>query len=268
MKILDWLSLPGNVTNEDTIWYSENCAIVLDGSSALKGSFYPASVFVKDFINVFSKQIAKTGALCKAVNDTVSVLKKQFNLQEKADASQILPSAAGVFVYETENSIQILTIGDCTAIVFGNFGIKKIYSGEVASFDNKVIRRMTQLRRSSGADICDIVSWDEIRNMLVENRKMMNHPGGYRIISMNMKPISEKDIVSFEKNNVNKAVLYSDGFDFMEKEILEGKTDFFALYQKLRKAEESDSLLNTYPRFKQSDDASIISLQISHKQKI
>lgn len=266
MKILDWLSLPGNETNEDTIWYNENCAIVLDGSTSLKGSFYPASVFVKDFINVFSEQIAKTGTLYKAVNDTISVLKKKLNLQEKADASQILPSAAGVFVYETENSIQILTIGDCTAILFGNFGIKKIYSDEVESFDNKVIQRMIQLRHSSGADIRDIVSWDEIRNMLVENRKMMNHPDGYRIISMDMKPVSEKDIVSFNKNTVNKVVLYSDGFDFMEKEILDGETDFHALYQKLRKSEESDSLLNMDPRFKKSDDASIISLQISHEQ--
>ena len=95
----------------------------------------------------------------------------------------------------------------------------------------------------------------------------MNHPDGYRIISLNMKPVEKQDIVSVKKDNVDEIILYSDGFNLMEKEIISGKLDFSVMYQMLRAKENEDSRLNTYPRFKKSDDASIISLRISHDEE-
>lgn len=265
MKVIDRLSCAGNRINEDAIWCSEHCALVLDGATMLKDSVYPASVFVKEFIDVFSQQIADSSSLWEAVNGTVSVLRERRSTGDDFDPTRIPSSASGIFVYETDDEIQVLTIGDCTAILSGRLGIKKVYSGEVEAYDQKVIRRMIELHKTTGADIADLVLSDEIRDMLVENRKMMNRPGGYRILALNLGPVNEKDILSVKKDEVDQIVLYSDGFHQMEKDIIGGETDCSLLYKKLRETENADFCLNAYPRFKKSDDASILVLKISHK---
>lgn len=264
MKMTDHYSHAGGAVNEDALWYSERCALVLDGSTSLEDSAYPASVFVKDFIGEFSVAIAKTKSLCAAVNMTIEALKERVCAEGEPDAGGLFPSAAGVFVYETDTQIQMLTLGDCTAVFVGSFGVRKIYSPEVEAFDSGVINRMAEIREATGADMCDIVRSDEIREMLVENRRMMNRPGGYRILSLNTEPVSEEDIITFDKSQVDKIILYSDGFELMEKDIISGDTEYALLYQRLREKERADASCNEYPRFKQSDDASILSLKIIH----
>ena len=91
----------------------------------------------------------------------------------------------------------------------------------------------------------------------------MNTEDGYKVLSFNTLPVSDSELHTFNKNDTNCIVIYSDGFDLLEDEIINGNDDFSSLYDKLRRIENEDCKLNKYPRFKISDDASIMKITFS-----
>ena len=261
MRIVSMLSKAGKKRNEDIIWHNENCAVVLDGSTPLTETPFPADQFVKSFVDIFSVSIEKNKSLYKAANETISILKKQW-YNSTSEEWSALPSAAGAFVLITEDSVQLLHVGDCKAVLRGKIGVQKVMSDDIERFDQKVIEKMHSIRDITGANMDDIVEMKEIKRMLLNNRRMMNVKNGYRILSFNMNPFTKRDILEFSKNDIDSIVMFSDGFSIVEEDILRGTFDAETLYVKLRTIENSDPYFNKYPRFKKSDDASIVFLNV------
>lgn len=263
MKVISKISKSGCAerANEDYIWHNDRCALVLDGSTPLLKGGIPAHVFVRDFTTVFSSFIQELEDLREAVNASIRALQAKYQVENSAGS--VFPSAAGAFAYEIGEKIQILCIGDCTAVITLKNGMKTVvHLDEVDRFDRAVIDHMIQIRAETGGNIADIVKTDAIQEMLLANRKMMNRKGGYRIISLDSEPLAADIITEFDRIAVDTVTLYSDGFSLVEERILAGDSDFEALYRSLREMEAEDPYLNAHPRFKQADDASIISLRV------
>jgi hypothetical protein len=98
--------------------------------------------------------------------------------------------------------------------------------------------------------------------MLLSHRKKMNAEGGYEILSFNMRKLDSADIKTFKKEDIDRIIFYSDGFDMFREDLAASDVDLSALYEKLRREENEDFLLNKNPRFKVSDDASAIVFEI------
>ena len=258
MRVIDSLSYPGKTINEDCLIITDKCIAVLDGSSGLGGSDFGAEQFVTEFRSRFIECIEDGMSLTDSVNSVISNIKQRMFI----DPSAIPPSASGLFVYEDDDSVDILNIGDCTGYLYTNSGIIRVFSDEVSRFDQQVINSMLFEREKTGKNIIDIVAQDNIQQMLMDNRRRMNAPDGYRILSVNMSPVSDSDIVSYDKSTIDEIVLFSDGFMAKEEELKSQNRDLEALYKSLRTREREDPFFNKHPRFKMSDDASAIVIKI------
>ncbi|MBQ6626759.1 MAG: protein phosphatase 2C domain-containing protein [Ruminococcus sp.] len=260
MNIVNKLTFPGKEKNEDFIWHNDYCAVLFDGATSLVKGDLDAVDFIKLFINTFETKVSKNKTLVQAINETLSIIK---NNQPHNDSLEYFPSAAAVFVLEKESTVELVNIGDCTAVVNENKQHIIRAKDSVRPLDTLVTNRMRELHLSSGKDTIDILMEPEIREMLLKNRKKMNTKDGYKVLSFNTLPVSDSELHTFNKNDTNCIVLYSDGFDLLEDEIINGNDDFSSLYDKLRKIENEDFKLNKYPRFKISDDASIMKITFS-----
>lgn len=261
INILQSLSLPGLNKNEDLIWYDQNCVVLLDGSTSLIRTDFDAVWFVNEFIKLFSDELKNTKDLCQSINCSIKKLYYVF-LEKIGDKSmEYYPSASAVFIYQNNDKLQIVNLGDCTTLVF-NDDVKKIYSNEVEVFDNQVISEMVRIHEQTDSDISQIVKSDKIREMLITNRKKMNQQDGYRILSFNMRELTEDDILEISVSEVNKVITYSDGFNLLEEDFYKGNVNLNDAYNSLRALENMDKNFNKYPRFKISDDASAVVFNI------
>lgn len=259
LKVQYMLSHAGNPDkpNEDLIFCSDNCIAVLDGATNLNGSDYGANEFVGDFVERFApliKSLPLPQAVCTAVTDLYRY--KIGNRPAPRDIA-LYSSAAAAFAVETETSLLVMTLGDCAALIFTDDGVKKIKNTALEKLDAIVTSRLKQLHEQTGADVADLLQTAEIHDMLIENRKKMNTADGYKSISFNLNPLTDGDVNVIDKSKIQKAVLYSDGFQSMEREIIDGMP-VDEMYKILRQNELADRKLNKHPRFKISDDASIV----------
>ena len=260
IKIIDEISKAGNIINEDLIWHNENCVVIFDVATSLnKNSKFSSEWFVKEFAKLFEKNIINSKDLITSVNKSISELYSTYLNKGGVDKIEFFPSASAIFVYEKKDVIEILNIGDCTALVFKKNKIKRIYCNEVQKNDNKVIKKTLKIRKETGKDISEILKDDQVKEKLISNRKLMNKKkNGYQILAFNISKIKAKQIKRFKKSKIKKMVLFSDGFDFKQQLFYSGNLDLESIYKDLRKDENEDIKLNAYPRFKISDDASAI----------
>lgn len=258
IKISDEFSGAGNGDNCDLIIYGEDYAAVFDGASALGVSDLAPAEFVRMFASSFAAEYEKTRDLCSAINSAANIVSAA---SAHGGESGMSPSAAAVFVSVGGGIIRIAAFGDCTALVIGYDGTERIHKTDVDALDDEVLERVKNIRAQTGDDVADIVSSDEIRAMLIANRRKMNAIGGYRVLSAGMPPVTQDDITVRPLGGVKKIVLFSDGFDAAENRLAAGEP-FCEVYKELRAEEDNDAKLNNRPRFKKSDDATALSFEI------
>lgn len=261
INVISELSRAGNDKNEDYIWKSDNCVVLFDGATSLVKGDFDAVEFIKLFIEKFSYFIKREKSLIDAVNLSVNALSDY--VTRDACNGEYFPSAAAIFVYEHGDTVEMINLGDCTAVVNGKTQTIIRAEDSVRRFDDLVIERLKQLRAETGRNIIDIMKDDEIKEMLISNRKRMNQPDGYAVLSFNSPVITEDRKLFFDKQDVESIVMYSDGFDLLEEDIVRGDSDFNRLYDELRTQENNDSECNVYPRFKVHDDASIVKIKFT-----
>lgn len=263
-RVIDALSLPGKSRNEDHYRFSENTLLLLDGSTGLSPNAPDAVWFVQGFADRFMKRIAQTDDLCLSVNASLEELFAEFNaLNPDAAHDTVYPSAAALILHIRGEALQILNIGDCTAVLFGK-ETRTVHTNEVERFDNAVLEQMKAIQSQTGEDLSAIVKTEAIRSHLLANRRKMNASDGYEILSFNMKPREERHLLTLEKKAFHRIHLFTDGFEALHEEL--SQPDIPALkelYRRLRQEEQQDRTLNRRPRFKVSDDASALVAALS-----
>ena len=259
IKIFQSLSLAGGKKNIDLIRATNECVLVLDGSTPLVNSEYDASRFTEDFADAFFDRVERGESVPNAINSALSDVFSLFEEEVAESNVDMYPSACLLVAYVNEGRLNIINIGDTSALVImKDKSVINITCGDVSCFDEIVIARAKQIRKEIGADICDIMNFPEIRRMLIDNRRKMNKPDGYRILAFGMTDVVESEIISFDARDIERVVLHSDGFDRYADELSAEGADIKKLYTLLRKEENADAKLNVAPRFKVSDDASAV----------
>ena len=134
----------------------------------------------------------------------------------------------------------------------------------IERFDSQVIALASEIRSSTGMDFSEVMGLPEVRAALLANRKLMNTAEGYRVLASNMRPLRGRFVTRFDKSEVERVLVHSDGFDRAAEglDLRDPGIDLEDLYQGLRASELADPELNRIPRFKLSDDASALLLRI------
>lgn len=258
IRVMDEISLPGGLKNEDYFQYNDDTVVFLDGSSGLSADAPDSAWFVQRFTHIFLQFMSETEDLCGSVNRAIEALYQEF-LQKYPDHGDntVFPSASVVIAHVADGKLQLLNIGDCTTLLFSEQSVKEIYDTQVDRFDDAVIAEMVRLRQQTGEDIAEIVKSKPIQELLLANRRKMNAPDGYEILSFNMQPRTVADVLTFDLKDIRRVVMFTDGFKTMEKALSESDCPKLAvLYAALRAEEKADASLNQRPRFKIGDDAS------------
>lgn len=265
ITVLQSICLPGNpnpsARNEDKIFISPHCVAVLDGATSLLPTEYNATWFVSEFVAAFSEILKRGVSVVPAVSAAVSAVYDLF--REKYTTQEYFPSAGGVFAYEQGQEICVFHTGDCSAhITLKDGRLVSLDESPLRQLDNAVLTRAVQIRQETGGNICDIMKTDEIRQMLLQNRKKMNALNGYPVLAFNMAPISETQVLHFKKDEVRKILLYTDGFSHQAACLMKPDVDLQEVYHAVRDCENADPLFNKIPRFKHSDDCAALVLRI------
>lgn len=138
--------------------------------------------------------------------------------------------------------------------------------------DNSVLTRMKEIAIQEHKNVLDVRYYQEIKTMLEENRAKKNTDRGYWTLGTSIEAIEHGVLVEECAKQIESVILYSDGFNFeildltLEEVIEQCKDEksMEALQIRIRQAEVADQYANKQPRFKQSDDMSVIINDINY----
>ena len=257
IRVLQALSEAGGPENEDLIWTEPGLLALLDGSTSL----IPTPLNARWFTACFTRGLAEhpDGSLIERVNGAIAYTEERYR-QSGLDAdADYYPSAAGIFVQERGESLEILAVGDCTGLFFLKDGsVLTVTDDRVKRLDESVLELCRTLGRLEGKSIAEMVGSEEIRSRLLQNRRKMNRPDGYKILAVGMEDCTEDELVCLDTADVCRIILFSDGFDAVQDGFLAPELSLKTLYEQLRRREDEDADFMQMPRFKPGDDASAL----------
>ena len=257
MRVLQSLSGAGGAKNEDLIRCEGPLLMVLDGSSSLVPMEFDGRWFVRRLAR--GMKLAPEGGLDERLNRALAYVEQEYRKKRTGPDTGDYPSAAGIFVLERKKCLEVFAVGDCTGLFFMEDGSAVTVTDDaVRKLDGQVLEACRTLGKKHGLTCAEAVKTEEIRRLLRENRKKMNRPGGYRILSVGMAPCTAEELAVLPADKVRRIVLFSDGFEAVRRELALPGASLRSLYARLRRAEKLDPDFEKQPRFKPHDDASAV----------
>ena len=279
LELLDSLSLPGDIEkpNEDAFGQTPNAAVVFDGATGLGGQLMPGASDAAWIANFGARRLmahmrdgdAPKDALLHALADA----EKSFTgLRRRAPVEKYeIPYASMMFLAETENGFEALWLGDCGLIVKPpNEAAQFIGDGvEKKAAESK---RAAALSVQMGLSSTIGVNRPHILPALRAARNRVNGPGGW-IFGPDTRAAKHVATQSLSLAPGTLLLLASDGFLAIASDY--GRYDIEGLIaalqndgleklgRELRDIEEKDPEGARFPRFKKSDDATAVLLQVT-----
>ncbi len=251
--------------------------VVVDAATGLNktnvtGDVSDASWFSNSTVKFFAEELKSDNTtLSEALHRTTE--KTRASLEQFGCASEEnFPSASFIAARISEAEVEILSVGDCTAIIEFNNGRKCaiLHDDSVTRLDNVVIQTLLSKRQESGENIKAILP--RVSDLLIANRAKRNTDGGYWILDPTGKAIPHADEIKYKADEIQSITLMSDGFacitdiyNSLNTESLPDllrSTDASELVDQVFAALECDNTFNKYPRFKLKDDASVVYAEI------
>ncbi len=259
IRVLQELSLPGGEKNEDGLWYGGVSAALLDGSTSLIPCEVDGALFTASFLEAFAALADRGEGLCACVNGALEAVDRRYGGVFASLDWGYYPSAAGIFVRESGPWLEAIAIGDCSGTFLLRSGVRLTLQDErVKVLDEQVLAYVSDLSRRTGAAPASLVKSPQVREKLIENRRKMNRPSGYRVLAHGMEPCTESEVIRLPAGDVERFALWSDGFDAAAGELLRPEARLTELYARLREEEAQDPDFVRLPRFKPGDDASAL----------
>jgi len=279
-EILDMLSLPGNPAkpNDDAFCHSETLAAVFDGATGLGEQILP--------VDSDAAWIARRGAegliLYEASNlspreilaRTAADAEKQFldlRLRPPAETYEI-PFASMMFVAAQTDHVEALWFGDCAALVKRPNEDLQIVGEAFAKREHEANGAAALAAAHNISAPASAINRPEFLAFLRKERNGVNSRPNRWLFSPDARSAEHAKSLSFASPPGTYLLLTSDGFlalatdydRYDAQTLLEAaKTKGLrALYNELRDIENADPEGRKYARFKKSDDATAILLQV------
>ena len=272
-------SKPGKIYNEDRAAFNKDSAWVIDGASGLAGNVITETSDAAWYSEWWNNYLLKNAndfsrSLKEILQNGLELITKEYaKLTEGKELVKLAkPSAGMVIVRKKGKKLEYLTLGDCMLVVKKGDEIKKIMLPELEQLDKNVINYMTKIyKEGKYTSIIATRQDEEVKNRLAENRLKLNTPNGYWVMSFQPEAIDNALTGTIENDNL-QVLLMTDGFyaitnsykyvDFKGLFNMIEQKGVKEVYSKLRQLEENDADCNAFPRFKKSDDASVVYMEL------
>ena len=262
--------------NEDAYGWAKDCAWVLDGSTGLNGKRLVAgengsdaqwyshafSGFLKDNLpgstqpltEIFSRGVKTVWAeFCRLAGGTV--------------AREDVPCTVGCAVRVRDGYLEYITVGDCCLLARYQDGtVRVLLDDTLCALDNNTLRLGVEIAKKEGIPLsqCRQKLLPELRRV----RMTMNTPEGYISLADDHKSVLNAKCGKIPLIQIRDICMISDGFsEFYGMFALATLEDFMemaatkppeALFEELLAAQKADPDYAQHPRFKLSDDATIL----------
>ncbi|HVP85132.1 MAG TPA: hypothetical protein VMS78_10445 [Rhizomicrobium sp.] len=278
--ILDMLSLPGNPAkpNDDAFCHSDTLAAVFDGATGLGEQILPvdsdaawiARRGAEGLILHESPDISPREILHRAAIDA----EKQFlelRLRAPAETYEI-PFASMMFVAAQSDRVEALWFGDCAALVKRPGDDLQIIGEAFAKREHEASGLVALAAAANVSAPASNRNRPEFLAFLRRERNGVNSRPGRWLFSPDARCAEHAQSLSFAAPSGTHMLLVSDGFLALASDYLRYDADTLleaavpkglrALYNELRAIEDADPEGRKYPRFKKSDDATAVLLQV------
>lgn len=263
--------------NEDAYGVSADCAWVLDGSTGLNGKrlvadeqgsdaqWYAAafSNFLKENLmsedetlpEIFSRGVTVVwNAFCERAGGTV--------------AKEDVPCTLGTAVRLKDGFLEYINVGDCLLLVRKKDGsVMELLDDTLCAMDANTLNLAMEIAKSKDILLCECRK--EILPELRRVRMTMNTPEGYISLANDAQSVLKAKNGKIPTHEIQQICLLSDGFgqyfklfsltsdaaSFMDRIASAQPRD---LFDELLQAQKDDATLMNYPRFKLSDDSTIV----------
>ena len=268
---------PGENFNEDTIFYNEKLLIVMDAATNLSKIRFTSEEsdgcwLSKNTVSLLSEFLNdSTESIPHALERVSKILKDEIN-SLGCNNEELYPSGSIVIARIVNDTVEIFSIGDCSALIEFSNSCKKmlIRDDNISKMDNAALNQLKEWREQSGKPIIELTP--QIREMLIKNRNKRNKENGYWIFDPTGIAIKYATTLKFNCSEIKSIALMSDGFYSIS--MFENFSDNSKIISALKSNpagkmiddifEElnKDVQLNKYPRFKIKDDASVVFAKI------
>lgn len=277
-KLLDTLSLPGNPAkpNEDSLGHADNAALVMDGATGLGESLMPGRSDAA-WLSMFGARrvmaYMRDGATAQeAVTAALFDAQTSFEALRKRAPKETweIPFASMMFVAVNANGFEALAYGDCAALVKRPDAPVEII-GE--AFEKRAFEssRVTKLAKAKGLKPAGDINRPEFLEALRKARNYVN-TGSHFLFGPDAAAADHVQSWMLTAPPGTKVLLSTDGFlalasdygRYSAEELIAvaGQKGLAALGQELRGIEKDDPEGVAYPRFKTSDDATAVLLEL------
>lgn len=276
LKLIESLSLAGDPAkqNEDAFGGSTSAAVVLDGATMLGDGLMPGpsdAAWIAQFgarrLIAHLKDEEPKKALKLALGDA----EKSFHALRRGEPEDQwqVPCASLILVAEHEKGLEFLYLGDCGALAEQGDGLKVI--GETLDKRAEESARAAQIAKEKKLASASALSRPEFLSHLRARRNHVNS-GNYWLFSPDKRAAAHagRRIVAAEKGA--HLLLASDGFlalasgygayDAMGLLKAAKTKGLAAMGAELRAIEAGDPDGNKFARFKKSDDATALLLEV------
>jgi len=262
--------------NEDFFGWTNSAAWVLDGATGVSDNKLPypsdAYWFVRTFSRFLDQELLMTpqASTIDALSTAISKTRSQYGEHKEIETA---PSAAFIMVRLLEDCIEVCSLGDCKALFLNDAGkLEYFYDASLEPFENKTLSALKEFRsQQPEAPQQDIIQ--QLKPVIRENRRFMNQPDGYSILSLHEIDANAFKIRHIPYRQNLKIAMMSDGF-LRYAETL-GQGSYLDLYnramnrpldrilQKIRQLEHDDPECKKFVRVKRSDDATAIVVEVN-----
>ena len=281
----------GTLINEDCLMgfsaYKDNTkynfTILMDGATGLGEYFeivpnYTSAEWYVKFMSETMKRLfikSPEASLEEVVEESIlkaTKIVEDYETNNNVKLEEYQKPSAGLELLRTDGiKTEIFSIGDTQGLVaYKNGEVKKIYNpNEIAlqNLDKGVLKRMVEISKERNCDVVDTRKEPEIDKMLKTNRNKKNTymEGSYWTCGTTPGTARNGSYASFSNKEIDGILLATDGFDFSildlnEKQVydLVKEKGSSKVSEMIREKQEEDSKCNKFPRFKKSDDLTVI----------
>lgn len=279
LTLLEQLSLPGDPAkpNEDSFAFLDHAALVLDGATPLGPPLLPGSsdaVWIAQFgARRLAAHLKDGDTPDQALKHALQDAEKSFEGLRRAPMREKwqTPCASLMLVVEPgrEGEIEFLWFGDCAALIEQDRGIEIV--GDTIKKRGEEAARARKVAQGANLSSITDVNRPEIVPLLRAARNRINS-GGNWLFSPDVRAAAHVAKKTVAVNPGARLLLASDGFlalvsdyraydarGLMDAAVSKGLA---ALGEELRALEKSDQAGERFPRFKTSDDATALLLQL------